>query len=577
MFKQRQRFRAVSIILSASAFVSCVLEAAAASQSVPDHLNDREIRNHVIAAAPNGKPLWPQIEETASGFVPVIDERHPVDPERYRDEYLKPLIRNIKKSGKKKILIFIHGGMNVPRQSLRRSAILGADSDLRAEYYPIFINWNSEPLSSYSEHLFLVRQGQYQPVMGPLTSPFYLAADIARALVRAPAVWEKLIEAEISRHEHRRTVFSQESLRYLRHQPGSTSPDLTEASLREADERSRVQKVTGDLHNLSLVLKAPAEIILDAIGTGAWDMMLRRAHELFDSPTRFHDQTKEHQLAIREIVKLADHQTAKERRSKGVAKEIDAKLGALLTGSVPNVETKGQDRKGRQANYLVRSVPGAVEMFLDRMEKDLGNGYSITLVGHSMGAIVSNEMLVRHPRLPFDNIVYMAAACSVKECEAAVVPYLRRRKEAKHGAQFYSLSLHPIAEATEAFLSPEKKKPTLANYAVGSVGLFVPRGSLLIWLDSFFTRPVNLEDLRLGKWSTSISSAGIFPADISDCVHLTMFHVGNPLVPQKHGQFASTEFPTPFWKPEFWEPNVKMEAKSLVSAEPQTDTSEPLR
>jgi hypothetical protein len=96
------------------------------------------------------------------------------------------------------------------------------------------------------------------------------------------------------------------------------------------------------------------------------------------------------------------------------------------------------------------------------------------------------------------------------------------------------------------------------------VGLFVPRGSLLIWLDSFFTRPVNLEDLRLGKWSTSISSAGIFPSDVSDCVHLTMFHVGNLRVPQKHGQFASTEFLTPFWRPEFWKPNASMEVKSLV-------------
>ena len=275
------RFRLGLAIFPTTVFVFSAFGAT----PVAPHLGNSEIRYHVIAAAPNGKPLWPEIEETASGFVPVIDERHPVDPERYRDDYLTPLIENIHKSGKKKILIFIHGGMNVPRKSLRRSAILGADQNLRKEYYPIFINWNSEPLSSYGEHLFLVRQGQYQPVMGPLTSPFYLAADIARALVRAPAVWEKLIEAEISRHEHRRTVFSQESQRYLRGQPGSAPPDLTIATLREADKRSRVQKVTGDLHNLTLILKAPAEIILDAVGTGAWDMMLRRAHELFDSPT----------------------------------------------------------------------------------------------------------------------------------------------------------------------------------------------------------------------------------------------------------------------------------------------------
>jgi pimeloyl-ACP methyl ester carboxylesterase len=223
-------------------------------------------------------------------------------------------------------------------------------------------------------------------------------------------------------------------------------------------------------------------------------------------------------------------------------------------------------RRKRNADYLVRSRAGAVELFLNTLEQQLpadGN-YSITLIGHSMGAIVANEILLRHPRkLPIDNIVYLAAACSVKECEDAVVPYLRQKEGRGGSAQFYSLSLHPIAEITETFMSPEKKHPSALDYSKASIGLFVPRGSLLHWLDAFFTTPLNLEDRRLGKWSTAISSAGIFPSDVSERIHLTMFPVGLSDLPQKHGQFDSVTFPTRFWQRKFWLPNEEPEVKAL--------------
>ena len=70
----------------------------------------------------------------------------------------------------------------------------------------------------------------------------------------------------------------------------------------------------------------------------------------------------------------------------------------------------------------------------------------------------------------------MGAACSVNDFESAVIRYLRNNDE----TNFYNLTLHPIAEQNEK------------NYDV------LPRGSLLVWIDTFATKPSRLADLRLG-------------------------------------------------------------------------------
>lgn len=118
------------------------------------------------------------------------------------DEYFDNLFTEIKHESEKnkaivddqgriKLLIFIHGGLNTHKSGLKRTLELshtitrsGDDS-----YYPIFINWNSSLLTSYNDHVFYFRQGKYHSTVGPLLSPFYFAADLARAAVRAPIVW----------------------------------------------------------------------------------------------------------------------------------------------------------------------------------------------------------------------------------------------------------------------------------------------------------------------------------------------------------------------------------------------------
>jgi len=59
-----------------------------------------------------------------------------------------------------------------------------------------------------------------------------------------------------------------------------------------------------------------------------------------------------------------------------------------------------------------------------------------------MGTIVANNILSRFPdinHINFDTVVYMAAACRLKDLEKPVVPWLRRNKR----WEFYNLTLDP--------------------------------------------------------------------------------------------------------------------------------------
>jgi len=114
---------------------------------------------------------------------------------------------------KKRIMFYVHGGLNSSTSSLKNvtekfwinpkkpndtsSQIDLNPDDFKAQYqaikeagyFPIFINWRSGLLTTYLEHLFRIRQGENVNLFkGIVTSPVYLGVDIARSIVRAPLV-----------------------------------------------------------------------------------------------------------------------------------------------------------------------------------------------------------------------------------------------------------------------------------------------------------------------------------------------------------------------------------------------------
>ena len=100
---------------------------------------------------------------------------------------------------------------------------------------------------------------------------------------------------------------------------------------------------------------------------------------------------------------------------------------------------------------------------------------------------------------------------------------------------FYNLMLHPYAESGEK------------NF----FDTFPPRGSLLEWLDDYFTEPRTLLDRRMGKYFNMIQAIHTINPLVRNRIYLRHFDVGsNSNYPQKHGEFDDKKFQ--FWKEGFW-------------------------
>jgi hypothetical protein len=140
---------------------------------------------------------------------------------------------------------------------------------------------------------------------------------------------------------------------------------------------------------------------------------------------------------------------------------------------------KSKKKEKRLERYETAGLPAFFEM-LPNIRTTNGTIPQITLVGHSMGAIILNRV-VRDTKIEFTNIVYMGAACSIEDFSTSVLPYMRQHTN----SQFYSLSLHPVAEAGEVCWMAAD---------------LLPRGSLLIWLDNFLMNPVTEQERTFGRW-----------------------------------------------------------------------------
>ena len=137
--------------------------------------------------------------EPTQHIIMVNGDGHPLDPVDKRKlndseflEHIQSILDNIDArqptNGKIRVLIFVHGGLNTLKTGLKRAKEL-YQQILDDGYYPIFINWRSGLVSSYSEYLLTARQGRTHRRLGPLTSPFFLVGDLGRGIAHAPVTW----------------------------------------------------------------------------------------------------------------------------------------------------------------------------------------------------------------------------------------------------------------------------------------------------------------------------------------------------------------------------------------------------
>lgn len=424
------------------------------------------------------------------GLVP-----YPELNEEQREPYLQEVLAGLNdaplgpdregEKGKRRLLLFVHGGLNTQKQSVQRVVEL-APGITKAGYHPLFVNWRSSLVSSYFDHAFFIRQGEEWKVFGPLTAPFVIAADIGRSLVRAPLVWGSQLQGGVQTWPGIDLPYGLKQreceLAGRKDDPALPGPGTAIDLAAGRDERSwREMALAGIswavLEPIRLLIAAP---LTDGFGTPAWDNMLRRTQLLFHTADEY-------------------------------------------KGGHP-AEAKGD-----------------LALVMRRLERALQadpDGWEVVLVGHSMGTIVLNELLREFPEFKADTIVYMAAACSARDFRQSVVPYLQR-----HAAtHFYNLSLHHKAEERERW-------DLLVPYLDPAM-----RGSLLTWIDDFFSNPLTPMDKTLGQYVNFLRTEQMYsPPNLRSRIHQKEFSVGGRFVetePQEHGDFGRF----PFWEESFYRP-----------------------
>lgn len=431
---------------------------------------------------------------------------------------------------RRRILLFIHGGMNTARESIER-VTKHSDKILESGAYPIFINWDSSLTSSYIDHLFFLRQGErvdnwcckwmkgtaFENQMAGLagglasagTAPFYATFDLLRGAVRMPidivAIWKEMIKAHFHGEREnapgdrdttcKETVPVGITLRADRllcayHGSMENTPAIAQGLDRRKWYEQLEQIGIAVLGGLTFVHEF-STLVSDIVGTGAWSSMNRRTTVMFH-----HDDD------------LSDHDPMK-TPTGGIALFMDA--------------------------------------FREFLTKEGGKEkWEVVLVGHSMGAIIVNQMvrqfgypLSDETREPlFNTIVYMAAASSLRDYLNTIPPYLKEygneHGQNHHEPRIFHLTLNDRAEADEQYL------------------YITHPGSLLVWIDMFFARPDAQLDYVAGRYSNLLSVMHLHDRSIRDRISIKSFNYGKEhkaSSPQTHGDFD--EFP--FWKEEFWQ------------------------
>jgi len=350
-------------------------------------------------------------------------EGDPFPSREAENQYMRNIMEKAYRHGK--VLIFIHGGLNGKGAGSERFRD-DAQPMMDAGYYPIFIVWPSGILSTYGYHLIRLRPPERSnSIEKGLAIPLNLIADLGRAVVRSPLVNWNLIENDWSGSVAEELITGRKRFKLInQHEDimkgfGTNRVRLEHQRIRlESDQRGYGEmSAYFGLYVLTFAGKLVTAPFIDAFGRSGWQEMNARLDRISSRPLSENDVT---------------------------------------------------------------NSPAALPRFFDMLEHD-HRSTNITLVGHSMGAILINKMLPDY-KAKLARVVFLAAACSIDDFERGTLRYLEKNP----GVEFFQMTLHPAAESRE-----------IVKLALD----LTPRGSLLVWIDEFLDPAQSSAQRRLGKWA----------------------------------------------------------------------------
>jgi hypothetical protein len=447
----------------------------------------------VYGAAPPGQQVLP-----SQAIDPVIN-------------LLKARAASLGEGEPLKILIFVHGGLVSHGRAVQSAE--GLTPGMRADgFEPVFLVWDSDMAASYGERLCCVRNGEHWIGDRTLFIPARLVGDVGASVARAPEnyeqeylrYWDSTIAPKGTRYELR----SEDELRLckrLGQEDGGclslTYPPFDDDHLNRLGARLEAETVQ---HDLLFPVRLIGVTALPEVGTEAWDNMVRRTRLALEYATSGPQRAASAELATscESLTREADEDTR----------------GNLKT-----------EASGRGRDRFRPIVSGGFALFFERLNCEIDEGGFVRIdskggvepvqvqlyfYGHSMGALVGDEIIWRYPNLPWTRIVYMAAASSIRDFRTQVMPILNCSREpgrdqstpCSQHVQFYSLMLHPLTEARELEL-----------------GGLPPQGSLLVWIDEMFGGPRTVDDRTLGRWFNIEQTIQLFPPQVRSRMHFRVF------------------------------------------------------
>lgn len=331
-------------------------------------------------------------------------------------EHVKDSLRQTGGIRPVRVVIFIHGGLNGHAEAAWRS-LNQRPEILRDGAYPIFINWDTGPFRTYGDQILNVREGRRTDtrasenvrLFNELSTPAFALGDVLQGIARAPGSWVNQGTVVLRREFETRT---------LTDDPVIAAHDNV---LYEADPESKLVTVRDRAYfAVTSPAKAATVPFVDAFGNTAWENMRRRARSLVWRQDEFEDPPKS-AFDFSAIDELSEP-----RKSRtGAAAVLIRKLQSLLAKPLEDDILQAGRNRG---TITYRDV------------------VQIDLIAHSMGAIVANS-IIRNFDLHFENVVYLAAAATIKEFMDEALPRLRlAQTPTDHGTAYHLEGRAPFEE-----------------------------------------------------------------------------------------------------------------------------------
>ena len=321
--------------------------------------------------------------------------------------YLDEMFQAVARERPDEVVVHIHGGLNNINGAIEKTALISDDleaaRDRGRRIFYIGVCWNSDLFPTYLEHLGLIREGLRQPGKAFVTAPAMLLSDLGGAAVRLPLNLLNFLYQDaytVRPSAFKRTQLAQTRIDQLLHRQAERGPGQSLIVSPADDDRTEfLRRADAAQWLLTQPGKIATTFFLDWLGSEPWKNMLRRTRTMFERESEF--------------IPAIDFETA-----VALAREVSAHGGKPVDADTLLDQMNATGRQGA-VSYFCEQAQGRL----------LGTGKRpvITLIGHSMGTIVSCEILERFHQLALDHVVFMGAACSISDFKAKVIPYLEEQ------------------------------------------------------------------------------------------------------------------------------------------------------